>query len=70
MKKITPFIVMLCFVTFGFAQTTQISQQIKRIDSIVQMTNAWLERVELNQSLKQRYKLYPTENIYTFIQLL
>lgn len=40
-----------------------------RVDSLLQANNAWLEQIELNNSLKHRYKLYPTENIYTFLQL-
>lgn len=40
-----------------------------KIDSLIQVTNAWLEHIELDLSLKHRYKLYPTENIYTFLQL-
>ena len=31
--------------------------------------NAWLEQIELDLSLKQRFKLYPTENMYTFLRL-
>lgn len=38
-------------------------------DSLTEITNAWLEHIELDLSLKQRYKLYPTENIYTFLLL-
>lgn len=69
------FIVALFIVTVGAAQSRPNSQQIQndsilnRIDSLVQITNAWLEQIELDCSLKQRYKLYQTENIYTFLQL-
>lgn len=42
---------------------------LNRIDSLVQITNAWLEQIELDCSLKQRYKLYQTENIYSLLQL-
>ena len=31
--------------------------------------NQLLEHLEINTSLKERYKLYQTENIYTFLQL-
>ena len=41
----------------------------ERIDSMIQVNNAWLENIEIDISLKNRYKLYPTENIYTFLQL-
>lgn len=69
------FIVALFIVTVGAAQSRPNSQQIQndsilnRIDSLVRITNAWLEQIELDCSLKQRYKLYQTENIYTFLQL-
>jgi hypothetical protein len=29
----------------------------------------WLEQIELDNSLKNRYKIYPTDNIYTLLQL-
>lgn len=75
MKRITTFIIILLCTTIGFAQTKQSDQEIQknsvlnRIDSLVQITNAWLEQIELDYSLKQRYKLYQTENIYTLLQL-
>ncbi len=42
---------------------------LNRLDSLVQINNAWLEQIELDNSLKRKYKLYPTENIYTFLKL-
>ena len=42
---------------------------LARIDTLIQLNNYWLEHIELDISLKNRYKLYPTENIYTFLQL-
>ena len=60
-------------VTTAFAQTKQKTirndSTLIRIDSLLQENNAWLEHIELNLSLKQRYKLYQTDNIYTFLQL-
>lgn len=60
-------------VTFAFTQTNQKTvcndSTLIRIDSLIQINNAWLEHIEIDLSLKQRYKLYPTENIYTFLQL-
>ncbi len=40
-----------------------------KIDSMYMMLNARLDDVSINTSLKYRYKLYPTENIYTFLEL-
>lgn len=42
---------------------------LTRIENLIETNNNWLEHIELNMSLKERYKLYPTENIYTFLQL-
>ena len=37
--------------------------------SLIQVTNMWLEQIELDNSLKNRYKMYQTDNIYTLLQL-
>lgn len=74
MKKIV-FIFCLLFFQISVAQNqgrnikTQQGKIIERIDTLVQTNNAWLENIELDLSLKNRYKLYPTQNIYIFIQL-
>lgn len=75
MKKLVAVVaILLCTIT-GIAQTKQSNQQIpkdyvlNRIDSLFQVANFWLEHIELDCSLKQRYKLYQTENIYTLLQL-
>ena len=68
-------VVFLCTTIGAVAQTKPSSHQIQKdsvlnkIDSLVQITNVWLEQIELDYSLKQRYKLYQTENIYTLLQL-
>ena len=62
-------------MTMGFAQTKQSTPLAKkdstliRIDSLIQATNAWLEQIEITNSLKQRYRLYQTDNVYTLLQL-
>lgn len=54
MKRITTFIAILLCATIGFAKTKQSNQQapkdsvLNRIDSLVQITNAWLEQIELD----------------------
>ena len=40
-----------------------------QIDSLIRMNTAWIEQIETDLSLKHRYKLYPTENIYTLLLL-
>lgn len=52
------------------ARSIQRSDSIlSRVDSLIQATNMWLEQIELDNSLKNRYKIYPTDNIYTLLQL-
>lgn len=63
---------LLGFVSaFGQGASNRISNDslLVKMDSLVRANNAWLEQIELDLSLKQRYKLYQTENIYTLLQL-
>ena len=46
-----------------------IDSLMSRIDTLVQINNIWFEQIELDQSLKERYKLYPADNLYTLLQL-
>lgn len=73
MKKVLFTVSIMLGVTSVFAQTKQKTvlndSTLVRIDSLLRVNNAWLEHIELNLSLKQRYKLYQTDNIYTFLQL-
>ena len=39
------------------------------VNTLLLVNNRHLENLEINTSLKERYKLYQTENIYTFLQL-
>lgn len=74
MKRLVIIFVVALFASSCFAQpkvnkSSTNDAVLNRIDSLVQMTNAWLEQIELDHSLKNRYKLYQTENIYTLLQL-
>lgn len=75
MRRFFAFIALFFIATVAVAQTQLSNQQIQkdsvlnRIEGLVQINNAWLEQIELGYSLKQRYKLYQTENIYTLLQL-
>ena len=57
MKRTILFVAILFCMTMGFAQTKQNKQQAKkdstltRIDSLIQATNAWLEQIEITNSL-------------------
>ena len=70
MKKIL-FIIMLMLPMAVFAdkKKTRIdSIQIVR-DSILLAEIQLLEQIEMDLSLKNRYKMYPTENMYNFLEL-
>lgn len=73
MKKILFTLLAFASLNMAMAQTKQDAVTkdtlFVRIDSLIQANNVWLEQIELDLSLKQRYKLYQTENIYTFLQL-
>lgn len=57
MKRTILFVAILFCMTMRFAQTKQNKQQAKkdstltRIDSLIQATNAWLEQIEITNSL-------------------
>lgn len=47
----------------------KVDSLLSQIDTLLMINNQLLEHLDINSSLKSRYKLYPTENIYTFLQL-
>ena len=47
----------------------KVDSLLSKIDTLLMINNQLLEHLEINTSLKERYKLYQTENIYTFLQL-
>lgn len=76
MKKYVIILFFSLMTVISFAQTSKktvrpvsISSASVKRDSLIQDVNEWLEQIELDLSLKQRYKLYPTENMYNFLQL-
>ena len=42
---------------------------LTQMEYLMRMNNTMLEQLDINTSLKGRYKLYPTENIYTLLEL-
>lgn len=80
-RKILFFIMgLISFV--GMAQTTKkvptttnsrqdqkIVALLSKIDTLLTINNALLDHLDINSSLKGRYKLYQTDNIYTLLQL-
>ena len=47
----------------------KVDSLLSKIDTLLMINNQLLEHLEINTSLKGRYKLYQTENIYTLLQL-
>lgn len=69
-------LLLVCIVLVSTSSYSQTKQKfirndsvMIRIDSLIQSNNALMQQIELDLSLKQRYKLYQTDNIYTFLQL-
>jgi len=50
-------------------QEQKIDSLLLDIDSLLMINNEWLEHIELDLSLKGRYKMYQTDNIYTLLKL-
>ena len=66
MKRIV--LLMLLVVSLSAsAQTANTEKPLSQSDSLTWAGTKWLEQIELNLSLKERYKLYPTQNMYTFL---
>ena len=71
-KLVLIFLFMAEFVSAfgqGTAKHVLNDSLLVKMDSMVRANNAWLEQIELDLSLKERYKLYQTENIYTLLEL-
>ena len=69
MKKILVILALVASAAMVMAQDENTATSIQKTDSILENINAWLEQIELDLSLKQRFRLYPTENMYTFLRL-
>ena len=66
LKRIIPLFVVALSMQSIFAQN---NTNKTRNDTLMEVYAQWLQQIELDLSLKNRYKLYQTENIYTFLQL-
>lgn len=73
MKRIVLlFLLMLPMVVMGQKTNKQyivVDSLFFKIDTLLMTNNELLNRVDINTSLKNRYKMYQTENIYTFLEL-
>jgi outer membrane lipoprotein-sorting protein len=47
----------------------RVDSLLSRTDSLIMINNELLYRLDIDLSLKNRYKLYETENIYTLLRL-
>ena len=81
MKRTVFFLLLIASISVN-AQTAKTTTNVKvnkheqrvdsllsKIDTLLMINNQLLDQVNINSSLKGRYKLYQTENIYTFLQL-
>lgn len=73
MKKAMSCLLLSCSIVC-MAQTSvdyerRIDSLMTKIDTLVQINNQLLEHLDIDLSLKDRYKLYQTENIYTLLEL-
>ena len=82
MKKFLFFLLILSIPFLGMAQTVgkkqesttgsqgkNISALLSKIDTLLTINNMLLEQIEIDSSLKGRFKLYKTENNYNFLEL-
>lgn len=78
MKKVVLFLMLLASISVN-AQTAKPTSNVKyeqkvdsllsQIDTLIMINNQLLEYIDIDLSLKNRYKLYPTDNIYTLLEL-
>ena len=81
MKKVVLFLMLLASISVN-AQTTKPTSNVKgtkyeqKVDSLlsqiytlIMINNQLLEHIDIDLSLKNRYKLYPTDNLYTLREL-
>lgn len=81
MKKVVLFLMLLASISVN-AQTTKPTSNVKgtkyeqKVDSLlsqiytlIMINNQLLEHIDIDLSLKNRYKLYTTDNLYTLLEL-
>lgn len=82
MKKFLFFLLILSIPFLGMAQTVGKKQEstsssqgkniyalLSKIDTLLTINNMLLEQIEIDSSLKGRFKLYKTENKFNFLEL-
>lgn len=78
MKKFVLLFTMLVITSICFAQgkdapmvnySQRVDSLLRKIDTLLMVNAELLENIEADLSIKNRYRLYKTENIYTFLEL-
>ena len=85
MKSIKNFllVMMMLIPAFAMGQTSEpaatpskvsahemrVESLLEQIDTLIMINNQLLNHLDINNSLKNRYKLYGTENMYTLLEL-
>lgn len=82
MKKFLFFLLILSIPFLGMAQKVGKKQEstsssqgkniyalLSKIDTLLTINNMLLEQIEIDSSLKGRFKLYKTENMFNFLEL-
>lgn len=47
----------------------RVDSLLSQIDTLIMINNQLLEHIDIDLSLKNRFKLYPTDNLYTLLEL-
>ncbi|MBE6324713.1 MAG: hypothetical protein E7074_07030 [Bacteroidales bacterium] len=68
-KVISILIVTLGLISCSSSKSQEEENAANRVDSMLQVNNAWLEHIELDMSLKNRFKMYKTESLYNLLKL-
>ena len=69
MKKLFLLLIIMFMGVVCYARTDSLSTKTPTIDERLNNIEQRLEVLDIDLSLKNRYKLYPTENIYTLLKL-
>ena len=69
MKKLFLLLTVMFMGVVCYAQTDSVSSKTPTIDERLNNIEQRLEVLDVDLSLKNRYKMYPTENIYNLLKL-
>lgn len=69
MKKVFLLLTVMFIGVICYAQTDSVNVIMNTTDSLTKITHELLDQIEADLSLKNRYKIYKTENIYNLLKL-